>query len=257
MNDPVRTRVSRVALYLTSEHGCSYLPAQLARTLFVDPHATPNQDIYQHLLEVGFRRSGNHVYRPQCPDCAACVPVRIPVQQFQPRRVQRRCWQRSAAGLQIVLRQPVFDAEHYALYQRYTATRHANGGMANADPACYLDFLTTRWCPTLFVELRRHEQLIAVAVTDLLPNALSAVYTFFDPDLERESPGVLAVLWQIQEARRRGLAYLYLGYWIGACPKMSYKDQYRPLEAWNGRCWRRYERGDLLNPTIGGSNQCP
>jgi len=245
MNDPVHIRADRIPLYLTPEHGCSYLSAQPAQTLFVDPHTTPDREVYQHLLGVGFRRSGDHVYRPHCPDCNACVPVRIPVRQFQPRRTQRRCWQRSATELQAIPRIPVFDPEHYALYRRYTATRHASGGMADADPASYVEFLTTRWCPTLFVELRRRGQLIAVAVTDVLPNALSAVYTFFDPDWSHDSPGVLAVLWQIQEAQRRGLEHLYLGYWIGVCHKMSYKDQYRPLEAWDGRRWRRYERGDL------------
>jgi leucyl-tRNA---protein transferase len=246
MNDHVRARADRIALYLTPEHGCSYLPPQLAQTLFIDPNTTPDQEVYQHLLGVGFRRSGEHVYRPHCPGCNACVPVRIPVQQFQARRTQQRCWQRNAEGLVATPRPVAFDPDHYALYRRYTATRHADGGMADADPARYLEFLTTRWCSTLFVELRREERLLAVAVTDVLPDALSAVYTFFDPDLARDSPGVLAVLWQIEEARRRGLKHLYLGYWIGACDKMSYKDQYRPLEVWDGRHWRCYGPGEPL-----------
>jgi arginine-tRNA-protein transferase len=247
MNDPVRTRADRLALYLTPEHDCSYLSTRAAKTLFVDPQTVPEQEVYQHLLSIGFRRSGNHVYRPQCPNCTACVPVRIPVRQFQPRRAQRRCWQRGSMGLQVIPRLPVFDLEQYALYQRYTAARHAGGGMADANPTSYLEFLVTRWCPTQFVELRRCGQLVAVAVTDILPNALSAVYTFFDPNQGYDSPGVFAILWQIQEARRRGLEHLYLGYWIGDCHKMSYKDQYRPLEAWNGQHWRRYERGEVLS----------
>jgi len=246
MNDPLRIRTNRIALYLTPGHECSYLPARPARTLYVDPYATPDREVYQYLLDMGFRRSGDQIYRPQCPACTACVPVRIPVGQFRTRRAQRRCWRRNAPELQVIPRPPVFNSEHYALYRRYTATRHPGSGMADANLVGYLEFLTTRWCPTLFVELRRREQLIAVAVTDVLPNALSAVYTFFDPDQSQDSPGVLAVLWQIQEARRRGLEHLYLGYWIGACQKMRYKDQYRPLEAWDGQCWRRYDRGDLV-----------
>ena len=87
---------------------------------------------------------------------------------------------------------------------------------------------------------------MGVAVTDVLPNALSAVYTFFDPGQSARSPGTFAILWQIAEAHRRGLAHLYLGYWIGACRKMSYKERFRPIEAWDGRQWRRYGPDDPL-----------
>ncbi len=237
---------NRLALYLTPEHTCSYLPGRLSQTLFLDPYVQPLPSLLQTLLSLGFRRSGDHVYRPQCPNCRSCVAVRIPVADFQPRRSQRRCRRRNADEVQVRIKPPELDADHHRLYLRYTRARHAGGSMADMDEGHYLEFLTTRWCDTLFVEFRRGEQLMAVAVTDRLPNALSAVYTFFDPLLSEFSPGVYSVLWQISEARRRGLEHLYLGYWIGESEKMSYKEQYRPLEAWDGREWRRFEAGEAL-----------
>jgi arginyl-tRNA--protein-N-Asp/Glu arginylyltransferase len=243
MNADPPPDAGRLALYLTPEHACSYLPPRPAQTLFVDPLARPNPQVYEHLLGLGFRRSGDHVYRPHCPGCRACVPVRLPVAEFAPRRSQRRCWLRGQEGLEVHQRPPLFDPAHYLLYQRYTAARHADGGMADADERRYMEFLTTHWCPTRFVELLRDGRLLAVAVTDELPHTLSAVYTFFDPQRSDLSPGVLAILWQVREATRRGLEYLYLGYWIGASDKMSYKDQYRPLEAWDGHGWRRFGAG--------------
>ena len=237
---------NRLALYLTPEHDCSYLPGRRSQTLFLDPYVQPQPSLLQQLLSHGFRRSGDHVYRPHCPDCRSCVAVRIPVADFKPRRSQRRCQRRNADGVQVRIKPPQLDADHYRLYLRYTGARHSDGGMADMDETRYLEFLTTRWCDTLFVEFRRGERLMAVAVTDRLPNALSAVYTFFDPRLSEFSPGAYSILWQIAEARRRGLEHLYLGYWIGESGKMSYKEQYRPLEAWDGSGWRRFEAGEVV-----------
>jgi hypothetical protein len=126
----------------------------------------------------------------------------------------------------------------------------ADGSMAETSPERYREFLIAPWGgETRFLELRLGERLMAVAVTDRLPGALSAVYTFFDPGLSERAPGTYAILCQIEEARRLGLEHLYLGYWIGACPKMSYKDRFRPLEAWTDEGWRRYERGEEVPET--------
>lgn len=246
MRDANHPSSDQIALYLTPEHDCAYLSEKRAKTLFLDPYARPDPVLFQHLLGIGFRRSGDHIYRPNCPACRACVPVRIPVDEFRPRRSQRRCLQRNVEDVDVVLKPPKLDPVQYRLYARYTGERHKEGGMADADEARYMEFLTARCCKTLFVEFHRRQQLMAVAVTDVLPNALSAVYTFFDPTLGRFSPGVFSILWQIEEARRRGLKHLYLGYWIAASEKMRYKNQYRPLEAWNGRAWRRFEQGQTI-----------
>lgn len=246
MNSLNASSADAITLYITSKHVCSYLPDQNARTVFVDPQEELNAYTFEYFLRSGFRRSGNEVYRPHCDECRACRATRVPVRDFQPSRNHKRCWQRNNNNLHITPCIADFNAEHYELYQRYTAVRHLDGHMASLSPQEYLAFLNNSWCSTMFVEFRQDGNLIAVAVTDVLPNALSAVYTFFDPALAHKSLGVLAILWQIQEAKRRNLDYLYLGYWIKDCPKMRYKDQYRPLELWFNERWWRYEHGDAL-----------
>lgn len=232
------------ALYLSGEHVCSYLPGRQARTLFIDPLAPMSGQLYLRLLEHGFRRSGSHIYRPACARCHACVPLRIPVRAFRPDRSQRRTWERTRAALSLRKHPPRFDPIQFALYRRYIEARHADGSMADASPESYQDFLLSPWGgTTALLELWLEDRLMAVAVTDVLENALSAVYTFFDPAFSGQSPGTLAVLCQISEARRLGLDWLYLGYWIEGCRKMSYKDRFRPLEAWIDGGWRSVERG--------------
>ena len=236
----------QLALYLTAEHPCSYLDGLHARTLFVDPLARMDVVTYQSLIDQGFRRSGAHVYRPACRGCARCVPVRIPVADFRPDRSQRRNWARNAPDLRLVNASPAFDPAHFALYLRYLEHRHPDGGMADDQSAeSYRRFLVEPWGgETRFLEIRLGDRLAGVAVTDLLVRGLSAVYTFFDPDLAQRAPGTFAVLAQIETARRLGLPYLYLGYWIAESRKMAYKERFRPIEAWDGHAWRRFVRGE-------------
>lgn len=241
-----------LALYLTGEHACSYLTGRHARTLFVDPSARIDGAAYQALVDQGFRRSGAHIYRPACRACAACVPVRIPVADFAPDRSQRRNWRRNTAVLDLVDTPAAFDASHFALYRRYLAARHPEGSMAgDASEESYRRFLVEPWGgETRFIELRLSGRLVGVAVTDRLDRGLSAVYTFFDPAISDRAPGTFAILAQIEAARRIGVPYLYLGYWLRESPKMRYKDRFRPIEAWNGQAWVRFERGRAL--VLGG-----
>jgi arginine-tRNA-protein transferase len=246
MTDP-QGRQRRLSLYRTGPHPCSYLPGLTARTLFVDPLAAIRPTIYELLLEQGFRRSGNHIYRPDCDGCAACVPVRVPIAAFAPNRSQRR---NAAMNSDIALieRPARYQPEHYALYETYVRSRHAEGSMAEqASPASYYDFLLAPWGgETRLLELRLGPRLMAVAVTDRQPHALSAVYTFFDPAFSARAPGTLAVLRQIELAGTLGLDHLYLGYWIQECSKMTYKDAYRPVEAHLGDRWRPFARGEVI-----------
>jgi leucyl-tRNA---protein transferase len=237
-----------IALYLTGEHPCSYLPGLAARTLFVDPLARIEAPIFQALLEQGFRRSGNHIYRPACRGCRACISLRIPVEAFEPNRSQRRNFCANAAKVTVADGPPMFRPEHFALYQRYLQARHPEGSMAEGTSENYRNFLIDPWGgETRLLEFRLDGQLMAVAVTDVTPEGLSAVYTFFDPDLSGQAPGTFAILCQIKAAKRLGLPYLYLGYWIEACGKMSYKSRFRPLEAWNGREWERFGPGQPIH----------
>ena len=239
-----------ISLYRTAEHACAYLPDRSAATAFVDPSQDLSPGLYGRLLQLGFRRSGALVYRPACPACRACVSARIRVRELALRRNQRRALQASSGELEVVARTPGLDPAHFDLYTRYLEARHPGGTMTGGGEPDYVQFLFAPWCQTELLELRLAGRLLAVAVTDSLPDGLSAVYTFFDPDLGSRSPGTLAILAQVELARRRGLDYLYLGYWIGGCRKMSYKGDYRPLDLLVDGSWQRFDTGAVL-PDIG------
>lgn len=237
-------RPRALPLYITGRHDCSYFPDLHARTLFMDPSVPMDEATYQVLLERGFRRSGAHVYRPACGPCERCVPIRIPVHSFAPNRSQRRNLANNLDHVVLKDRPATFQREHYELYRTYVRSRHAGGSMAEATEQSYREFLVAPWGgETRFLELHIGDRLAAVAVTDRLPQSLSAVYTFFDPRREERALGTYAILRQVEEAQRLGLEHLYLGYWIAECSKMSYKDRFRPLEAFIGERWGRYGRG--------------
>jgi arginine-tRNA-protein transferase len=230
------TFMTSIPLLLTAPHPCSYLEGEQAQTAFVNPSFGIDTAIYSLLIAHGFRRSGDDVYRPQCEHCSQCVPVRLPVAQFKPNRRQKRCLQKNLQTT-AVIKPAVFEQAHYDLYQRYQKQRHADGNMANTSPDEYIKFLGSSWCNTQFVEFYCADELAAVAIVDCLDNALSAVYTFFDPKFSDYSPGVYAVLWQIQYAQKLGLDWLYLGFWIADCQKMNYKTQYQPLQGFIDQQW--------------------
>lgn len=235
-----------IRLYRSAEHPCPYLPGRTAASAFVDPTLSLSPAVYGHLLEQGFRRSGSLVYRPICAECSACRPVRIPVGPFRPRRSQRRAWQASGNGLEVEARPACWDVRHFDLYQRYLAARHPDGEMAGGDADDYRRFLFAAWGESRCLELRIDGRLLAVAVTDVVPRALSAVYTFFDPSAFARSPGVLAILAQVELAKAWRHEHVYLGYWIGDCRKMRYKAEYRPLEVLVDGTWRCIGPGDQM-----------
>lgn len=223
---------------MTPGHACSYLDRRQARTLFLDPRETIGPDTYQVLTEQGFRRSGSHLYRPHCRTCQACVPTRVPVADFAPRRTQRRNL-KDNADLTVQIHHGAYSPRFYDLYARYIAGRHTDGDMYPPSRDQFRSFLLSPWSDTLFVCSYLAERLVAVAVTDRQPRGLSALYTFFDPDLPDRGLGVWSVLQQIELARRFGLPYVYLGYWIGDAAKMRYKTDYRPVELFLDGHWRR------------------
>lgn len=220
---------ARLQFYLTSPYPCSYLTAQTARSQVVTPAHLVDGMAYSQLIQAGFRRSGLFTYRPQCGQCQACIPVRVAVNEFLPNRTQRRTGKRNA-DLLAAPQHPCFDAAHFDLYQRYQAARHAGGGMDHDDRDQYAHFLLQSNVETYLVEFRAAGELRMVSLIDRVEDGLSAVYTFFDPDLPQRSLGVYNILWQIELARSLGLAYLYLGYWIEDSRKMAYKRQYQPLQ---------------------------
>ena len=229
--------MSELPLWLTAESACGYFSDRQSQSIVVHPRFDMDTSIYAQLLRYGFRRSGNQVYRPHCRNCSACVPTRIPVAEFQADRKQRRCLKRNA-DTRVVINTAEFNERHFDLYRRYQTARHdrENGGNIGRDD--YLHFLSSDWCNTWFVEFLIQDRLAAVAVVDALDDALSAVYTFFDPTFNEYSPGTFAVLWQIEEARRRQMQFVYLGFWISDCRKMRYKIEYQPLQGLIDEQWQ-------------------
>ena len=228
-------KLRSLRLFLTTEHRCSYLLERLARNLVADPGAVDNP-VYTQLAALGFRRSGNHVYRPHCVDCQACLSLRISVPEFRPNRSQQRTWKKNQ-DLAVCPIKPRFKLDHYRLFERYLKSRHPGGGMDDTDPESYLAFINSTWSDTLLYEFRLAGRLMAVAVIDRLDDGLSAVYTFFDPCARDRSLGTYAILWQLSEAQRQGLKWVYLGYWVRECAKMAYKANFRPYEVFLAGRW--------------------
>ncbi len=230
------TVLADLKVFATHPHQCSYLDEQQATTLFIDPGTEIDVQTYSQLADAGFRRSGPHIYRPHCDNCNACISVRVPVTEFKPNRKQRKVINRNS-DLRSIEIDDIDSDECYQLYHRYISARHRDGDMYPPTPEQYKSFLNNELGNTRYFGLIKGETLVAVAVTDILENGLSAIYTFFDPDYPKRSLGRYAILWQIEKCMQLELPYLYLGYWIKQCQKMSYKSDYRPLQLLVNNRW--------------------
>lgn len=221
--------ISSVRLFRTSPHPCSYKVSEEAATVFVDPDLVIDKHLNSRLSELGYRRSGAHLYRPDCDYCQACISCRIPVIDFEFSRSQKRVLKRNR-DLRVVEESDLTADDAYELYSRYINSRHADGDMYPATEEQFEAFIKTKTVDTRFYLYYDRDHLVAVSVIDQLEQGLSAVYTFFDPDEQRRSLGKFAILWQIEKCQDLQQPYLFLGYWIKGCSKMQYKSEFRPLE---------------------------
>ena len=230
--------LANLQFYATAPYPCSYLPGRLARSQVATPSYLIDSSTYSHLVAAGFRRSGAFTYQPYCDHCHACTPVRVIVEEFLPNRAQRRCLKTNAALTTRVM-DLKYSHEHYALYRRYQSQRHAGGGMDHDSREQYSHFLLQSNVRTRLVEFRDRGHLCMIAIMDELDDGISSVYTFFEPDQPRRSLGTFGILWQIAEARRRKLPFVYLGYWIEESRKMRYKTDFRPIQELTRGNWAR------------------
>lgn len=237
--------------YLTAPSPCPYLPGQAERKVFthlVGGRAAALNDI---LTQGGFRRSQNIAYRPACEGCRACVSVRVVADDFVPRRSSLRVIARNAdlVGTELPANP---SSEQYALFRQYLDSRHARGGMADMTVLDYAMMVEDTHVDTMMVEYRLRGpdtaingrgrgELIATSLTDILGDGLSMVYSFYTPDLPGRSLGTFMILDHVRRARRRGLPYVYLGYWVEGSPKMHYKTRFRPQERLGPRGWERLD----------------
>jgi arginine-tRNA-protein transferase len=229
---------TRIKFYLTPAHECSYFSERQATTLFVDPRAAINTNHLAMLTESGFRRSGDYTYRPHCETCQACESLRVPIQSFIASKSQKRVFNKNK-DLKVSIISADYQQEHFDLYERYINERHKDGDMYPTTESQYRSFLLAPIESCRFIEYRQatDNKLVAVSVIDVLPNALSAIYTFFDPNEEARSLGTFAILWQLKYCVNENLKFLYLGYYIKDSKKMSYKNKFRPYQVYKNDDW--------------------
>jgi arginyl-tRNA--protein-N-Asp/Glu arginylyltransferase len=224
-------------LFLTAAMPCPYLPGKQERKLFTHLSGRRASSLHHLLSENGFRRSQNLIYRPACEACSACQSVRIVAEKFEESRRFRRV-QRNNDDLSVEVRPAVATSEQYDLFKRYLESRHQGGGMTQMSFVDYEYMVEDTPVQSILVEYRLAEHpdqpLVAVALTDVMPDGLSMVYSFYDPDLAHRSLGTFLILDHVEQVRSAGLSYVYLGYWVKDSPKMAYKVQYRPLEVQKG-----------------------
>lgn len=229
-------RSQNIHLYLTTSHDCGYLPDRIATNLVPDPKIQMDMAVYSQLIALGYRRSGQFTYRPHCNDCDECQPCRLVVDRFMPRRNQRRC-SRLNHDLEISTCRAHFSQEHFELYTDYINARHSDGDMVNPTQLDYQNFLYADWSNTRFIEARLHDKLVSVAVYDEVADGLSAVYSFFKPELNSRSLGTFNILLMQEHASKLKLPYLYMGYLIDGCKKMQYKSAFQPLQCFIDSRW--------------------
>jgi len=224
MNEQLPARVG-----LTQEFDCSYLPNRQEQLLVILDPSCYSTDKFESLLGLGFRRSGNQIYRPHCPICSACSSVRVLAQEFMPSKSQKR--KLNKAKTQFEVKYSTQERpEYYPLYSKYITMRHQDGSMYPPEKEQFQSFLLCSWLKITFIELWHQDTLVAVAVTDCMNNAISAIYTFFDPDFEHYSLGSVMILEQLKFAKEQNKQYVYLGYQIDECDKMKYKTQFLPAQ---------------------------
>ena len=226
--------------FATVPVACPYLPGRAERKLIVELGGGANAGFYDELSRIGFRRSHRFAYRPACRGCASCVPVRIAVERFCHSRSTRRV-RNVNRDLTVRLVAARATPEQFRLFSAYQRTRHGDSDMATMRYGDYRMMVEDTPVRTAIAEFRDGSgNLVAASLIDLLDDGISAVYSFYDPHQKKRSLGIWSVLWLVDECRRRGQPFVYLGYWIAESPKMAYKARFPALEHLTAGIWRPF-----------------
>ena len=233
---------SKTEFYLTSPSPCPYLTGRKERKIFSFLSGPTAPQLNALLTRRGFRRSQNIVYLPACDQCSACKPVRIKADEFEMKRSWRRISNRNS-DLTRVVRAPKATSEQFSVLRAYLDGRHAEGGMSEMTVLDYTSMVEQTAVDTLLIEYWAdkggpEERLIACSLTDRMPDGLSMVYSFFEPEEIGRSLGSYMILDHVGYARELGLGHVYLGYWVKGSAKMDYKARFQPLEQWTSGQWK-------------------
>jgi len=236
-------RHANLRFYLTEAQPCPYLPQRMERKVFTPLRGNRAADLNDTLSVNGFRRSQNVAYRPQCPGCNACVATRVVTGEFVPSRSDKRTIKRNK-HLRRIVRPSLATEEQYQLFRKYLASRHADGAMAEMDALDFASMVEDSTVRTQVIEYHEivdgdEPVLVAACLTDVMADGVSMVYSFFDPEKQRDSLGNYIILDHIDLANALGLSYVYLGYWVDGCRKMAYKTRFTPTETLIGSEWKR------------------
>ncbi|NBQ40293.1 MAG: arginyltransferase [Alphaproteobacteria bacterium] len=237
--------------FMTAPNTCGYLPDKVERKVFTHLVGMRAAALNDLLTQAGFRRSQTIAYRPACDQCSACVSVRVPVDEFEPSRNMKRVLEANSDLVGLTIPNKA-TSEQYSLFRSYLGDRHSDGGMIDMSVLDFSLMIEDSHVDTTLIEYRRRGPdtfingrgtgpLIATALTDILSDGLSMVYSFFDPELSDRSLGTYMILDHIQRTKKQGLPYLYLGYWINGSKKMDYKARFKPQERLGLNGWMRVE----------------
>ncbi len=225
-----------IQLGLTPEIPCPYLSEQKERLgLIIDPPYLSSEG-YNLLIQQGFRRTGDNIYRPCCKNCQACQSLRVDANNFMPSKSQKKQL-KQLAKLNVIFKNQL-DKNWFSLYESYINKRHHTGNMYPANKASFIEFTHSQWQQVIFMHLYENEKLIAIAVTDVLSTGLSALYTFFEPE-HPYSLGSISILAQLIKTKALNLPWLYLGFQIDACQSMKYKTKFKPNERFIKEKWEK------------------
>lgn len=243
--------VNSPQFFLTAPSPCPYLEGESERKVFTHLVGGKASELNDLLTQGGFRRSQNIAYRPACESCRACISVRILAGEFRPGKTMRRI---DSINADLIATDYAAEpsSEQYTLFRRYLDSRHRSGGMADMTIGDYAMMIEDTHVDSRIIEYRLRAEgdgvaenpageLVAVALTDIMADGLSMVYSFFDPELSRRSLGTFMILDHIRRAQAQGLPHVYLGYWVKGSPKMDYKVRFLPQEHLMAQGWKRFE----------------